>query len=107
MSRNPQTMTNPVRQDSLTTLTSVIEPRPRAILQRSLLSWQFTGVLRSQAEYDQLKAWCAKTGVITITDHLGVVRQVAVQRFEPKQGEHPVASVKFFPSYTVTAYILS
>lgn len=47
--------------------------------------WSFSGVLRSQAQYDALLLWVDKKVKIRLTDDLGNTRVIRLLEFSPQQ----------------------
>lgn len=52
---------------------------------RSPHDWSFSGVLRSQAQYDALLLWVGKKVKVRLTDDLGNKRIIRLLEFSPQQ----------------------
>lgn len=66
----------------------------------STYSWG--GVVRTQAQYEALRTWVRKAGVVEVTDHLGRVFRVVMQSLKPeRKPRRPGSSHRM--TYTITA----
>lgn len=69
-------------------------------------TWSFTGKLRTQAEYDALLDWSRRPGRLQLTDHLGRVHELLIQRFSPTPVEKSGVPNKWLFAYTVDTLYL-
>lgn len=105
---------NPITMDPLPlvrTLTTAYptrntQDRPRSFpgpRQAQNISW--SGGIRTEAHWRLMRAWCRKTGVIRITDHMGRTFDVLMVSFKPerKAGRRPG---DYRMRYTATAQFL-
>jgi hypothetical protein len=103
---NPNRMSSPLR------------PRPTTVgvtgpdgLARSTRTpeppheWRFGGVLRSEEQYNDLLLWSQKTGVITITDHLGRAFDCLMVAFRPDE-QRPTARNAWRFEYEMTVLVV-
>lgn len=103
---NPNRMSSPLRPrpvaagvtgpDGLARSTRAPEPPQE---------WRFGGVLRSEAQYDDLLLWSQKTGVITITDHLGRAFDCLMLTFRPDE-QRPTAANPWRFEYEMTVLVV-
>lgn len=69
------------------------------------MSWTFSGVILEKAHYDLLLAWAKRSSVLVITDHVGRVVEVLIEKFDPI--ERPAS--RRYPwkaDYTMTCLLL-
>lgn len=104
--RNPESMTSPLGERSLS---SLVTTAGKVLLYEGTTpakSWQFSGPLLEKAHYDALYTWVyTKNRRVNLTDHYGRVLSLAFQTLDAQ----PKRRVNYYWShdYTVTALILS
>lgn len=67
------------------------------------LPWSFSGVLRTEAQYNALRTWCQSKKKVTITDHLGRDFTARLLSFQPEQSGSSRRSAPWRHVYTVEA----
>lgn len=67
--------------------------------------WTFGGVIHTKEHYDLLLEWAARLHRIRITDHLGRMFEVLIQRFDPVE-RIPTATKPWRATYTMTCLLL-
>jgi hypothetical protein len=67
--------------------------------------YNWGGVIRTQAHYDQLVAWAEKTNPIEVTDHLSRTMRVFVVAFEPAD-RPPTKLLNWRLRYTMKTILL-
>lgn len=104
LSINPNTMDSFPRDRSLTTAypSRNTQDRQRTFQSPSTPpSVKWGGVVRTQAQYEALRTWVRKPGVVEVTDHLGRTFRVVMQSFVPdRKGRRPGS---YRMKYTITA----
>lgn len=106
---NPDAMTSPFKDRSLEHAASKRFGGSTAITSfrhaDSPKEWEFSGVIRTQAHHDALKAWEQKPGLIHISDHLGRVFEVMLTSFAPTDRK-PTGGVTWRLRYVMKALVL-
>ena len=105
---NPDSMTSPFPDrelthargvaGQLTQVRSVVAP-PRPV------EWEWSGVIRTQAHYDDLAVWAQKPGKVRVTDHLGRTFEVMLRAFEPED-RPPTKTTPWRLRYSMKALLL-
>lgn len=67
--------------------------------------WGWSGVIRSQAHYDELVRWTKKTNEITVTDHMSRTYVVFLTAFDPTD-RPPSRSTQWRLRYSMKAKLL-
>ena len=67
--------------------------------------WEWSGVIRTQAHYDQLVTWARKNVAVDVTDHLGRTFRVFITDFNPTD-RRPTPHVPWRLRYSMKARIL-
>lgn len=107
---NPDSMSSPHRERALTTI-QAIQPGTQEELYASFerssspTEWEFGGVIRSEQQHNDLESWCARSGVIHITDHLGVTRECLISAFLPTD-RRSTYQTPWRMRYTIRAIVL-
>lgn len=78
---NPNTMTSPLMPKTLEGHGSTVDGGIRAFGKRPPHDWTFGGVLYSEQEYNTLRDYVAKAGLVMLTDHLGRTFHVRLKSF--------------------------
>ena len=105
---NPDSMTSPVLERSMTTTygSNVGTARLRTFVTPSrALDWSWSGVIRTKAHHDALEAWSRKPGKVRVTDHLGRTFEVMLQGFEPTDRK-PTPTTPWRLRYTMKTLLL-
>jgi hypothetical protein len=104
---NPNRMSSPLRPRPVTSFaTSAKDGAARSMRQpEPPHEWRFGGVVRSEAQYNNLLLWSQKTGVITITDHLGRDFQCLMLAFGPDE-QRPTARTAWRFEYEMTVLVV-
>jgi hypothetical protein len=101
---NPNKMSSPYRKKAQDlTPASPIDGRIRVTEVDQPVEWSFSGMIRTQAHYDELLRWRDKANPVTITDHLGRTFTILLTNFAPEdvRSSNPTKW-----SYTMTGYVL-
>jgi len=67
--------------------------------------WEFGGAIRTQAHYEGLVAWAAKTNDVLVTDHIGRTWRVLITDFLPTE-RPPTPRTPWRLRYTVKTTII-
>lgn len=67
--------------------------------------WSFSGVLRSQAQYDALLVWVGKRVKIKLTDDRGTVYTLRLTTFSPSQQGPARRNAPWRMTYTMRAMV--
>lgn len=68
-------------------------------------TWEFGGVILTQAQHDVLLEWSKRDGKVNITDHLGRTFEVMMQQFDPVE-RRPTALKQWRFDYTMRVLLL-
>ncbi len=80
---NPQAMTSSRVRRAFSTGRGTYTAT-RGISQRQPSDWEFSGKLRTQAQYDAFVNWSQRQYPFRVVDHFGEVRIVIAVKFEPQ-----------------------
>lgn len=67
--------------------------------------WSFGGLIRSQADRDQLLRWSKKSSTVSVSDHLGRTFEVIIQRLEVVERQ-PTPTRPWRMTYTLNVLAL-
>lgn len=105
---NPDTATSPHAPKSIKTAYGIRsgEDRVRSFKGvASAKSWEWSGVIRTEAHYETYVTWAAKPGEIHVTDHLGRTWEVFIEAFVPEERK-PTKTTPWRYRYTVRALVM-
>lgn len=67
--------------------------------------WEFSGVLRTKEQHDELLRWSKKSNEVRVSDHLGRTFEVIIRSFRPLE-RRPTPDNQWRMTYTVNALVL-
>lgn len=103
---NPNRMTSPYKPKRYDTLRGP-NGRIRTLrLNSAPHEWTFSGVIRTDDHYQNLRVWADMPNAIEITDHLGRVWKVLPQRFNANE-KRPSARIPDKYDYDFTVLVLA
>lgn len=99
---NPNATTTPVRTRPIT-WTATRAGFTGTKEKKAPVPWEFSGVLRSQAQYDTFVTWVTKDEKVRVTTHLGQVYVLRFNGFKPVSGGR--AAAPFRHLYSIAALV--
>lgn len=103
---NPNRMSSPLRPRPVTAFITGQDGNARSVRHpEPPHEWRFSGVVRSEQQYNDLLTWGQKTGTITITDHLGRAFDVLMVEFKPDE-QRPTARTAWRFNYEMTVLVI-
>lgn len=105
---NPDAMTSPFPGKSIVTAYGSRRGRrrPRTVMTPPpIVEWEWEGVIRTEAHYDQLHTWATKGREVHVTDHLGRTWEVLLQAFIPEDRK-PTPQTPWRMRYSMRSLIL-
>lgn len=102
---NPNKMSSPLRPRTVQPLATGPDGAARSLrAPEPPAEWTFSGIIRSEAQYDDLLLWSQKAGTVTITDHLGRAFQVLMLEFKPDE-KRPTRNNAWHFDYQMTVLV--
>lgn len=103
---NPDTASSPRPSKQLRHGVSASDTRARTLVTTPKpTEWTFSGPIRSQSHHEGLELWAEKSGIVTVSDHLGNQFEVLITSYAPEDRQ-PTQKTPWRMKYTMKALVL-